>query len=57
MDRLIGSLKSAVEDRRLTVAEDGAFDLLVAACSQCCTDFEGGNKDCPPPPKKIMLAE
>jgi hypothetical protein len=24
------------------------FELLAAACSYCCTNYTGGNKDCPP---------
>jgi hypothetical protein len=38
------------EGIELTAGAD-LFDLLAVACSQCCTDSEGGNKTCPPPPK------
>lgn len=31
------------------------FDLLLAACSYCCTQYTGGNESCPP--KKVEIAQ
>jgi hypothetical protein len=53
METTIQRLRDRVEATRTPLPEGDVFDLLAAACSQCCTDYEGGNKTCPPPPKKI----
>jgi len=48
---LIERLKSKVRREGIEPAESELFQLLTAACSQCCTDAKGGNETCPPPPK------
>lgn len=47
-------LRERVREQDIHVtSEEELFQLLAVACSQCCTDSEGGNKTCPPPPKLL----
>jgi hypothetical protein len=55
MKTLIDRMKDRVHEQGIEPAADGRlFELLAVACSQCCTDSNGGNKTCPPP--KIVAA-
>ena len=40
----------AVDETRTAERDWEGFELLAAACSYCCTQYTGGNKDCPPKP-------
>jgi hypothetical protein len=49
MNALIDRLRSKVQEEGIeSPANGGLFELLSVACSQCCTDSNGGNKTCPP---------
>jgi hypothetical protein len=49
MDGLMELLKRKVQESNADPQARGPlFELLSVACSQCCTDSNGGNKDCPP---------
>jgi hypothetical protein len=50
MDREILRLGRLAREENLQLA-DGLFELLAAACENCCQEHTGGNKTCPPPPK------
>jgi hypothetical protein len=48
----IEQLRTRIESRRMTLDASDLFALLAAeACSQCCTNSDGGNGSCPPPKK------
>ena len=49
MEQLVASLKAASETRGVRVAQEDVFELLEAeACTQCCQESGGGNRQCPP---------
>lgn len=50
MDTTIQRLKDRVDETRTAERDWEGFELLAAACSYCCTQYTGGNKDCPPKP-------
>jgi hypothetical protein len=48
MGDLIYSLRRKREEAGLELETPDVFDLLMLACSACCTQIDGGNKTCPP---------
>lgn len=46
MQPIIDHLKNHLSDG--LEGADEVFDLLLAACSYCCTQYTGGNESCPP---------
>jgi hypothetical protein len=53
---MIQRLKERALGTRLGDQESwDAFELIVAACSSCCTNRTGGNETCPP--KQIVVEE
>jgi hypothetical protein len=52
MKTTIELLRNRMENEGITIDASRVFDLLAAeACSQCCTQSDGGNGSCPPPKK------
>lgn len=54
MDELVVRLRRHASARGLELTSTATmFDLMAAGCSECCTNYVGGNGTCPPPPKKL----
>ena len=48
MGDLINNLRRKRQDAGLELETADVFDLMLLACSACCTQVDGGNKTCPP---------
>ena len=48
MQELIHRLRRELAAHGLGMNELEAFELLAAECSACCSNYGGGNKECPP---------
>jgi hypothetical protein len=54
MKTVIADLRGKLQSERMGEAlELEVFDLLLAACSACCTKYTGGNESCPPKATEI----